>query len=117
MSKPNPKMMFGPSRWSNARSSAVRVAHGFTLIELVIVVAIIAIFAAIALPSYTQHVRKARRAQAKADLLELSQLLERQYTVNRTYVGFALPFAQSPRTGAPVAYAITSPVPDHVQTA
>jgi type IV pilus assembly protein PilE len=74
--------------------------RGFTLIELVITVAIVAILAMIAMPSYTEHVRKARRAQAKADLLETAQLLERWYSVNRTYVGFALPFAISPRDAA-----------------
>jgi type IV pilus assembly protein PilE len=108
MSKSYPQMMRGPYRWASTRSSV----HGFTLIELVIVVAIIAILATIAVPGYTQHMRKARRAQAKADLLELSQLLERQYTVNRTYVGFTLPFTQSPRSGTPVAYTLTSPIPD-----
>jgi type IV pilus assembly protein PilE len=78
----------------------VAIARGFTLIELVIVVAIVAILAAIALPSYRQQVLKAHRSQAKADLLEYSQGLERYYSVNRTYVGAALPFAVSPRDGA-----------------
>lgn len=78
----------------SVNSSAQR---GFTLIELVITVAIVAILAAIAMPSYLEHMRKARRAQAKADLLEIAQLLERQYTASRTYVGFTLPFTGSPR--------------------
>jgi len=73
---------------------------GFTLIELVIVVAIVAILAAIALPSYRQQVMKAHRSQAKADLLEYSQGVERYFSVNRTYVGATLPFAVSPRDGA-----------------
>lgn len=59
--------------------------NGFTLIELMIVVAIVAILAAIAYPSYQEHVRKTRRAQAKADMMELTHRLERTYTVDRTY--------------------------------
>ena len=83
-------------------------ARGFTLIELMIVVAVVAILAAIAYPSYADSVRKGRRGQAKADLMELSQLAERWRTVNNTYVGFGNPggdgtlagdLGRSPRTG------------------
>jgi type IV pilus assembly protein PilE len=88
-------------------------SRGFTLIELMIVIVIIAILATIAYPSYTSHIRKARRAQAKADLTELAQMLEREYTVNRSYAAFTLPFTVSPRDpGATVAYTITDPIPD-----
>jgi type IV pilus assembly protein PilE len=86
-----------------------RAARGFTLIELMIVVGVVAILAAIAYPAYTDAVRKGRRGQAKADLMELSQLAERWKTVNNTYVGFGSPggggvlngeMGRSPRTGA-----------------
>ena len=94
-----------------ARSKARR-GGGFTLIELVIVLAIIAILAAIALPSYEAHVMKARRAQGKSDLLELSQLAERAYTINRDYTTFTLPYSVSPNgTGAPAAYNLTLATP------
>lgn len=76
--------------------------RGFTLIELMIVVAVIAILAAIAYPSYQEQIRKSRRAQAKADMVELTQLAERFRTVNNTYVGFDATsafFGNSPRTG------------------
>ncbi|MGE8271970.1 type IV pilin protein [Stenotrophomonas sp.] len=76
-----------------------RTATGFTLIELMITVAVVAILAAIALPSYQAYVRKANRAQAKADLVELAQMLERRHTVENTYAGLTLPFSQSPRDG------------------
>lgn len=77
-----------------------RTQRGFTLIELMIVVAVVAILAAVAYPSYTDSVRKGRRGQAKADLLEVTQLLERHRTVNRTYATFDMDdFASSPRTG------------------
>lgn len=85
----------------------MQTARGFTLIELVIVVAVVAILVAIALPSYQEQVRKSRRAQAKADIAEVMQLAERFHTVNNTYVGFALPFSQSPReTGAAAHYSL-----------
>lgn len=74
-------------------------SRGFTLIELMIVVAIVSILAVIAYPSYQDYVRRAARADAQADMLELAQWLERQFTTGNTYAGFALPFAQSPRTG------------------
>ncbi|HET6545216.1 MAG TPA: type IV pilin protein [Rhodanobacteraceae bacterium] len=74
----------------------MRQPRGFTLIELMIVVAIVAILALIAYPSYQEYIRKTHRAQAKADLMELVQQLERRYTTDRTYAGFDLP-AESPR--------------------
>jgi type IV pilus assembly protein PilE len=80
-------------------SSIRRTALGFTLIELMITVAVVAILAAVAIPSYSEHVRKSRRAQAKADLVELAQQLERFHTVQNTYNGMTLPFTQSPRDG------------------
>jgi type IV pilus assembly protein PilE len=81
--------------------------RGFTLIELMIVVAIIGILAVIVYPSYARQVQKSRRAQAKADLTELAQELERQYTANRDYTGYTLAFTNSPRDpGATVAYTL-----------
>lgn len=74
-------------------------SRGFTLMELMIVVAIVGILAAIAYPSYQDYIRRAARADAQGDMLELAQWMERQFTTGNTYVGLALPFAQSPRTG------------------
>lgn len=81
------------------RPSSRQRVRGFTLIELMITVAVVAILAAVAIPSYQQHILKSRRAQAKADMAEVSQLMERYHTVQNTYVGYALPFTQSPREG------------------
>jgi type IV pilus assembly protein PilE len=84
-------------------------SRGFTLVELMIVVAIVAILAAIAYPSYSAYVQRSRRAQAKADLTQLAQDLERQYTVQKTYIGYApdggFP-TNSPHDGGVTAYTI-----------
>ena len=75
-------------RLAPASSKTNRSAHGsgFTLIELMIVVAIIAILASIALPSYTSYVARARRADARTQLLQVAQFMQRFYTANDTYV-------------------------------
>lgn len=92
------------------RSSA-RLSRGFTLLELMVVVAIVAILVGIAVPTYQDSVRKSRRGQAKSDLAEAAQAMERYYTANNTYVGANLSTIynnppQSPKTGT-AHYAIS----------
>lgn len=78
---------------------------GFTLIELMIAIAIVGILAAVALSSYQEHVRRTNRAEAKGILLEMAQLLERNFTESNRYdlrsdaSTFMLPVSQSPKTG------------------
>jgi type IV pilus assembly protein PilE len=95
-----------------------RKSRGFSLIELLIVVVVISILATLAITSYGNYVRKARRADAKADILELAQLLERNYTETNTFTvdgaGVAITPAsfgltQSPQQGQAV-YILTFPV-------
>jgi type IV pilus assembly protein PilE len=58
---------------------------GFTLLELMIVIVVVGILAAVAVPSYQSYTIKTRRATAAACLMELSQFMERFYTVNLRY--------------------------------
>lgn len=71
----------------HTRSGSRRLARGFSLIELMVVVVVIAILAAVAYPNYRDSTLKSRRGQAKADLVELAQILERRHTVQNSYAG------------------------------
>ncbi|RST56823.1 type IV pilin protein [Variovorax sp. MHTC-1] len=64
---------------------SMRHLRGFTLIEVMIVVAIVAILASIAYPSYVESVRKSRRAEARAQLLEAAQYMQRFYSQNDSF--------------------------------
>ncbi len=64
---------------------SLKNAYGFTLIEVMIVVAIVAILSAIAYPSYQESVRKSKRAEARAQLMEVAQFMQRFYSQNDRY--------------------------------
>ena len=60
--------------------------RGFTLIEIMIAVAIVGILAAVALPSYRTHVDRARRADARTQLLQAAQFMQRFYAANDQFL-------------------------------
>lgn len=59
--------------------------RGFTLIEVMVVVAVIGILASIAYPSYMESVRKSNRSDAKAELSDVAQRLQRCFTTYNAY--------------------------------
>lgn len=60
-------------------------SRGFTLIELMIVVAIVAVLAAFAYPTYRDSITKSRRAEARAQLMDATQFMQRFYSQNDRY--------------------------------
>lgn len=82
--------------------------RGFTLIEILIALAIVGILATIAVPSYFEYIRRANRAEAKAQLMEAAQYMQRFYSLHNGYdvqrdgtTRVALPdsLKKSPRNG------------------
>jgi type IV pilus assembly protein PilE len=66
--------------------SSKKLGKGFTLVEMMIVVAIIGILAGIAYPSYMTSVRNSNRADAKVELADVAQRLQRCFTANGSYI-------------------------------
>ena len=88
-------------------------ARGFTLIELLVAMAVLALLAAIALPAFFEQLARARRSDVQAALLEDAAYMQHYYASHNAYMDKpppALPFASTPRQGAP-SYAITVSVP------
>jgi prepilin-type N-terminal cleavage/methylation domain-containing protein len=66
----------------------MRIARGFTLIELMIVVVVIAVLAAIAFPAYTNYIQRSKITEATSSLSELRLRAEKRFADNRAYTGF-----------------------------
>lgn len=71
------------NKFNVTRSHAVK---GFTLIEVMITVAIVAILSSIAYPSYTSYIARAKRADARTQLLQAAQFMQRFYAANDQYL-------------------------------
>jgi type IV pilus assembly protein PilE len=67
----------------------MRMARGFTLIELMIVVAVLAILAAVAFPQYTNYIQRGKITEATSSLAELRLRAEKRFSDNRAYTGFS----------------------------
>lgn len=63
-----------------------RKQSGVTLVELMIAVGIVGILAAIAYPNYREYALRGNRTEAKAELLEAAQDLEKCYTRFGSYI-------------------------------
>ena len=73
-----------------------RRGTGFTLLELVAAVTIGAILLAIAVPTYKSHIDKLKIDQARNDLLQIANAIERYRTAN----SFQLPDSLDQLSGA-----------------
>ena len=71
-----------PCRPSSSRPAR---AGGFTLIELMVVLTVIGVLSAIAYPSYAEYLLRGHRAEAKGQLLEAAQFMQRFYAVHDRY--------------------------------
>lgn len=63
----------------------MRIANGFSLIELMIVVSLLAILTAIAVPAYMNQVENTRRTDGQRSLMDAYTRMERFFTENNTY--------------------------------
>lgn len=64
-----------------------RRAHGFTLIEVLIVCTVLAILAAVAVPQYTRYIQRGNLVEATNALAEYRVRMEQFYQDNRSYNG------------------------------
>lgn len=91
--------------------------RGFTLIELMITVAIVAILASVAYPSYNRYIARAKRAEARGQLMQAAQYMQRFYAANDSYAttrtnqdvadAMPAPLQRSPADAATSVYTLT----------
>jgi type IV pilus assembly protein PilE len=106
--------------------------RGFTLLELMMALAVAGILAALVYPSYIDNVRRSSRSDARAEINNVANALERFFAANRTYTAdlaalgmpdalsaagkYSLSIAAGPSGSLATSYAITAvPVPGEGQ--
>lgn len=62
-----------------------RNAHGFSLIELMIVVAVVAILASLATANYRSYMLRTNRTEGRIALMQIQSAQERYYLQNNSY--------------------------------
>jgi type IV pilus assembly protein PilE len=67
----------------------MKPAHGFSMIEMLVVMMIVALLAAAAAPAWNDHVIRTRRHQAQATMQRLMLQQERYFTQHGTYLAFS----------------------------
>lgn len=105
-----------------------RKMRGFTLLELMMAVAVVGILATLVYPSYINNVLRSSRSDARAEINNVANALERFFAANRTYTTdfaalglpdalsaagkYSLTIAAGPSGALTTSYAITAvPVP------
>lgn len=63
-----------------------RRKSGFTLIELLTTMLIVAVLASVSIPMYAGYVARARRADARTQLLQVAQFMQRFYAASDSYL-------------------------------
>ena len=62
---------------------------GYSLAELMIVLSIVGILGSMSYSAYSNYTREADRSRAQANIYEISQKIEREFTQSRSYVSVA----------------------------
>lgn len=63
----------------------MKLAKGFTLVELMIVVVVVGILSMVALPAYTDYIMRGKIPEATSNLATLRVRMEQWFQDNRTY--------------------------------
>jgi type IV pilus assembly protein PilE len=64
-------------------------AHGFTLIEMMVVLLIVSVLASLAYPGYAAYLTKTRRMEGKVALILAMQQQEQHHGLHHTYFAFS----------------------------